>query len=63
MRIDISTNAADLILELALDEMKAVETGQASYGSAEDNIAAIEALAEIIDAIEAAHPNTMVVKP
>lgn len=62
MRIELSTNAADLITELALDEMKAIESGTTNYGDAEDNIAAIEALAEVIDAIEHEHPRTVVVK-
>ena len=62
MRIEISTNAADLITELALDEMKAIESGTTTYGGAEDNIAAIEALAEVIDQIELAHPRTLVVE-
>lgn len=62
MRIEISTNAADLITELALDEMQAIESGETSYGDTEANIAAIEALAEVIDAIESEHPRTVVVR-
>lgn len=62
MLVELSTNAADLLTELALDEMKAIESGATSYGDAEDNIAALEALAEIVDRIEEVHPNTLVVK-
>lgn len=62
MRIEISTNAADLIRELAIDEMQAIESGKTSYGDAEANIAGIEALAEVIDAIDDAYPWKLVVK-
>lgn len=63
MHIEISTNAADLITEWALVEMRAIETGRTTYGDAEANVAAFEALAEIIDAIEEADPRVLVVKP
>lgn len=62
MRIELSDNAADLITELAIDEMKAVESGTSTYGDAEANVAALETLAEVIDAIECESPRTLRVK-
>lgn len=54
MFVHLDTAAINALLDVARDEIKAIESGETSYGGSADNLEMIEALTSATDALAAA---------
>ena len=54
MLVDIQPEAALLLIDIANDEIKSIESGSTTYGDRDDNLDTISTLAEAVTALEKA---------